>query len=182
MQEILKKELLLLSRKSIESKFKGPLVDHLLEQYPILSEKRGAFVTLKKHGQLRGCIGYIIPYKSLYETIIDMAQAAAFRDPRFRPVSLEELKEIDIEISILSEMIKIEDTSEIEIGRDGLMIEHPHGSGVLLPQVAEEYHWDLETYLRQICIKAGLSHQAWKDKDTVLYRFSAEVFGEKETE
>jgi len=175
-----KTNLLKLARGTIESKFIGLSPDLELYTDDIYNEKRGAFVTLHKEGQLRGCIGYIIAYKSLKETISEMALAAAFRDPRFEPLRREELSQIDIEISVLSEMIPIENASEIVIGRDGLLIEHFYGHGVLLPQVATEYGWDVKTYLKQLCFKAGLSAEAWKDKEARLFRFTAEVFGEKD--
>lgn len=143
---------------------------------PRLAEKKGAFVTLKKHGRLRGCIGQIRALRPLSQTVIDMAQAAAFEDPRFPPVSKEELPDLSIEISVLSPLRLIEDIQEIEVGRHGLYLERGFQSGLLLPQVAVEYRWDVPTFLEQTCLKAGLPPQAWKDKKTKIYLFSAEVF------
>lgn len=175
-----KKQLIHLARQSITSHFNHHYPDITLYLDDVYEQKRGAFVTLHKNGQLRGCIGYIIPFKNLRETIIDMAKAAAFRDPRFKPVKENEMNEIDIEISVLSEMICIQDINEIVIGRDGLLIEHPYGKGVLLPQVATEYKWDTFTFLTHLALKAGLNQNQWQDKESKLYRFSAEVFGEKD--
>jgi len=176
--EEIKKELLVLARKSIEGHFHSYTPDSDQYQDEIYNEKRGAFVTLHKNGQLRGCIGYIIGYKTLKDTIIDMAKAAAFRDPRFNPVTRDELDGIVIEISVLSEMIPVNEITEIVIGRDGLLLNIPLGHGVLLPQVATEYNWDVHTFLKHLSLKAGLKPDDWKDKQSKLYRFSAEVFGE----
>lgn len=143
----------------------------------ILKEKRGAFVTIKVHGQLRGCIGYPFPYKPLFETIIDCAQSAASKDYRFKPIFLKELPETEIEISVLSLPKPVEDISEIKIGEHGIIVtEGPH-QGLLLPQVPVEWNWDLETYLRHGCLKAGLDENAWKNEAKIEV-FSAQVFSE----
>lgn len=144
----------------------------------ILKEKRGAFVTLKRGEELRGCIGYIMAYKPLYETIIEMAEAAALRDPRFPPVRPEELPELNLEISVLTPIREIINLDEIVVGTHGLIIEKQGYSGLLLPQVATEYGWDRETFLSHTCLKAGLPRNAWKDKDTKIKIFSAQVFAE----
>ena len=141
-----------------------------------MKQKRGAFVTLHKHGHLRGCIGYIQGIKPLHEAVIDMAEAAAFDDPRFPPVSREELPELDLEISVLSPLKEVKELDEIEIGKHGLYLTLGAFSGLLLPQVATENGWDRETFLEQTCLKAGLPPEAYKDKDAKLYLFSAEVF------
>ena len=151
-------------------------------QSPKLQVPRGVFVTIKKHGQLRGCIGYVRPVKPLWEAVIDMAQAAAFEDPRFPPVRKEELEDLEIEISVLTPLKQIKGSPEeilksIKIGRHGLMIEKPpYYSGLLLPQVAIEYGWDVETFLEETCLKAGLPPRAWRDPDSRIYIFGAEVF------
>jgi AmmeMemoRadiSam system protein A len=141
-----------------------------------LSEKRGAFVTLKTGGQLRGCIGHTQAIKPLSQTIIDMAQAAAFQDPRFPPLSQKELKDLEIEISALTPFRQIRDIEEIVVGKHGLMIERGVNAGLLLPQVATEYHWNRITFLEHTCQKAGLPKEAWKDSRTNIYIFSAEIF------
>ncbi|MBU1852693.1 MAG: AmmeMemoRadiSam system protein B [Candidatus Omnitrophica bacterium] len=147
-----------------------------------LKENCGAFVTIKKHGQLRGCIGYIIAVKSLYETVKDVAKSAAINDPRFSPVSKEELDEIELEISALTTLKKIIDVDKIEVGKHGIYMKRGFNSGLLLPQVATEYGWDKETFLEHTCMKAGLPATAWKDSSTEIYIFSAEVFSEKEVQ
>jgi len=147
---------------------------------PILERKAGAFVTLKTGGALRGCIGYIEAIKPLRETIEEMALAAAFNDPRFPPLRREEFAGISIEISVLSPLHQVSDPDEIVVGRDGLVIERGFNRGLLLPQVATEYHWNREQFLAQTCRKAMLPAGAWKKPDTKIYAFSAVVFGEKE--
>jgi AmmeMemoRadiSam system protein A len=144
-----------------------------------LLEKRGAFVTLTKNGSLRGCIGYIQPVTPLYKAVSDMAIAASTRDPRFSPVAQGELGDIHIEISVLSPLRLIVDTNEIEIGKHGLFMTRGNNSGLLLPQVATQQGWNREEFLRQTCVKAGLPAQAWKDKGTQIYTFSAQIFSEK---
>ncbi len=141
-----------------------------------LKEPRGAFVTLHKNGQLRGCIGQVRAIQPLYKTVAEMAYAAAFEDPRFPPLRADELPFIDIEISVLTPFKKISDVKEIEIGKHGLMIRKNGYSGLLLPQVPVEWKWDLQEFLEHTCLKAGLPKDAWKDKDTEIYVFSAEVF------
>ncbi len=142
----------------------------------VLKEKRGAFVTVKKRGELRGCIGYIKGFLPLHETIREMAIQAAFHDPRFNPVSKNEWEDIDIEISVLTPMKKIDDVDEIKVGIHGLYIEKGTYSGLLLPQVAAEYDLDRMAFLEHTCYKAGLPKDAWKSKDTKIFIFSAEVF------
>ncbi|MCS7280970.1 MAG: AmmeMemoRadiSam system protein A [Desulfobacterota bacterium] len=141
-----------------------------------LTEKRGAFVTLKKGGELRGCIGYIRGYLPLHKTVEEVAVEAAFHDPRFPPLSKEEWKDIELEISVLSPMRKIKTIEEIEVGKHGLYIEMQGASGLLLPQVALEYGWDRTEFLEHTCYKAGLPKDAWKSDKANIYVFSAEVF------
>lgn len=176
-------KLLKLARKTIyqllfEKKFGGADMEEYSDN--IFKTKCGAFVTLHIMGALRGCIGYIEGIKPIPDTIIDMANASAFRDPRFMPLSQSEFEKIDIEISVLSPIEKVKDVSDIVIGRDGLIISNGGRSGLLLPQVATENNWDLEDFLEHTCYKAGLPGDAWKRKDTVIEKFSAQVFGEKE--
>ena len=165
-----------LARGAIEHRLLGRPMPTRDGETQRLSEKRGAFVTLKTHGQLRGCIGHIQALKPLSQTVIDMAQAAAFQDPRFPPLSERELKDLSIEISALTPFRHIQDTKEIQVGKHGLYIERGFNSGLLLPQVAAEYSWDTQTFLEQTCQKAGLPKDAWKDKKTKIQVFSAEVF------
>ena len=173
------KDLLLrIARESIESEFAGGEMPRFKIESSALEKKMGAFVTLKKQGRLRGCIGLIEGKKPLYETVEEMAQTAAFKDPRFRPVKEDEFKELDIEISALTPLRQIEDVNEIEVGRHGIYIVKGFHSGLLLPQVATEYNWDRNTFLRETCAKAGLPPNAWKDGDAKIFIFSASVFGE----
>ncbi len=140
-------------------------------------EKRGVFVTLKRRGELRGCIGYPIPYKSLYETIIDAAVSAASSDPRFQPLTAEELQETKIEISVLTPPRLVKNILEIKVGTHGIIISKGPNKGLLLPQVPVEWNWDLEAYLEHGCLKAGLDKDEWK-KDVKIEIFSAQVFSE----
>lgn len=142
-----------------------------------LKEKKGAFVTLKADDELRGCIGYPLPYKSLYETIIDAAISAATQDYRFKPLSLEELPKIIIEISVLSLPRPVKDVKQIEVGKHGIIVTKGPCRGLLLPQVPVEWDWDLETYLGHGCLKAGLDEDEWK-KGASIEIFSAQVFSE----
>jgi AmmeMemoRadiSam system protein A len=143
-----------------------------------LKLKRGAFVTLKKHGHLRGCIGYIKAYKPLWETVQEMAVAAAFHDPRFPSLKKSELRDLTFEISVLSPFTRIKDIKEIEVGKHGLYMVNGIRSGLLLPQVAIEYGWDRETFLKETCYKAGLPLDSWMDESTEIYIFSADYFGD----
>lgn len=146
---------------------------------PGLDTTCGAFVSLHIDGSLRGCIGRIVGGASIIETIRQMALAAAFEDPRFSPLSTEELGAVDIEITLLSPMRKIADVNEIEVGRHGLYIVKGWHSGLLLPQVAVEWDWDRATFLQQVCHKAGLNVEAWRAPDAELFIFEGLVFGEK---
>jgi AmmeMemoRadiSam system protein B/AmmeMemoRadiSam system protein A len=175
-----KKKLLELARKSISDKLKGKHTALDPADYKgVLAEKRGAFVTLTIDGELRGCIGYIRAYKPLYETIAEMAVQAAFHDPRFEPLSAKEYPNVELEISVLTPMIQVTDPGEVEVGRDGLYIVRGYASGLLLPQVAVEHNWDRDTFLDQTCLKAGLPPGTWKQKGTEIYKFQADIFGEK---
>jgi AmmeMemoRadiSam system protein B/AmmeMemoRadiSam system protein A len=145
-----------------------------------LKENCGAFVTIKKHGELRGCIGYIMAKKPLHETVKDVARSAAINDFRFSPVSEEELDKITLEISVLTPLRRVKTIDEITVGRHGLYMKRGLNSGLLLPQVATEYGWDKETFLEHTAMKAGLAAGAWKDKSTEIYLFSAEVVTESD--
>ena len=171
-----KKTLHQIAKTVIENKAKGkPVPDFRIESL-ILKENRGAFVTIHKRGQLRGCIGYIEGHGPLHKTIEEMAEAAAFRDPRFTPVKEKELPELEFEISVLTPLKRIKDVNEIQVGRHGIYIKKGWSSGLLLPQVATEYGWDLVAFLEHTCQKAGLPPHAWKEKDTEIYIFSADIF------
>lgn len=143
--------------------------------------ERGAFVSLHIDGRLRGCIGTFTGHGPIDETVAEMGVSAAVRDPRFSPLTSRELPQVDIEISVLSPLKVVEDTSEIQVGEHGLYVTKGTRRGVLLPQVAVQYGWDRETFLAETCRKAGLPPDAWKDEETVIEIFSAEVFSEGET-
>jgi len=170
-----KKELLQLAQSAIEEFILDKKIMNHQTQNVTLQEKRGAFVTLKKKGRLRGCIGFIKPVLPLYETVIQAAIYAACRDQRFPPVSSEELKDIEIEISVLTPLKKINNPHLVQVGKHGLFISKGDRSGLLLPQVPVENKWSRETYLQQICLKAGLRRDAWK-QGADLYVFEAIVF------
>ncbi len=171
--------LLKIARESIKRELEGlPFTLPRVTDLNLL-EHRGAFVTLHRHGQLRGCIGTFIADRPLYEIVGDMAISAAFNDPRFRPLSPSELDEIDLEVSALTPLRETTDLDEIQVGIHGIYIVNGPYRGVLLPQVATEYGWDRYTFLDQTCIKAGMAPGCWKDPNTKVYIFSAEVFGEK---
>ncbi|OQY17892.1 MAG: AMMECR1 domain-containing protein [Desulfobacteraceae bacterium 4572_35.1] len=143
-----------------------------------LNYKNGCFVTIKQKGQLRGCIGNFQSQLPLFKEVAEMAVASASNDPRFYPLSISDLDSITLEISVLSPLVKIENIDEIKVGTHGIYLEQNRYRGVLLPQVAIENHWDRTTFLNQTCIKAGLPSTAWQDKDTDIYIFSAQVFGD----
>jgi hypothetical protein len=174
-----KKALLDVVRKTIEARLTGGSLPEFHLSSEALNEKKGAFVTLKKHSNLRGCIGYIEARKPLYKIVEEMALAAAFDDPRFPPLKPDELNNITVEISVMSPLKQVKNIDEIEVGIHGLYITKGFHSGLLLPQVATEYDWDSLTFLQETCHKAGLQRDAWKDKDAKVYKFSAEVFGEQ---
>ena len=171
-----KKTLHHIAKTVIESKARGKPIPEFKIDGPHLKENRGAFVTLNKKGQLRGCIGYIEGHGPLHQTIEEMAEAAAFRDPRFMPVAEKEVPELDIEISVLTPLKRVTEINEIEVGTHGIYIKKGWYSGLLLPQVATEYGWDRKTFLENTCQKAGLAPDTWRDKDTEIYIFSADIF------
>lgn len=146
---------------------------------PEFSKHSGVFVTLKKNGELRGCIGMIRGIEPLSSSLPEMAVAAATRDPRFPSVKFNELKEIEIEISVLSPMQPVSAPDEIVVGRDGLMLQRGSYSGLLLPQVPIEWNWDLDEFLKNLCLKAGLAPGSHLLPDAKLWRFTAEIFQEK---
>jgi AmmeMemoRadiSam system protein A len=169
-------ELHKIARAVIEQKSRGQSIPQFSPSSERLKEGSGAFVCVHKKGMLRGCIGSLEADMPLYKTVREMAEAAAFRDPRFRPVTEDELPYLDIELSVLTPLKKIEKPDEIEVGRHGILIRKGYYSGLLLPQVAAERDWDRLTFLRETCRKAGLPMDAWKETDAEIYIFSADVF------
>ena len=171
-----KKTLREIARKSIECSVRGESLPEFKVESEILKENRGAFVTIEKHGNLRGCIGYIQAIKPLHITIREMAKSAALNDPRFPPVAPDELDDLELEISVLTPLKRIKDINEIEVGRHGIYMKSGYYSGLLLPQVATDYGWDRQTFLEQTCHKAGMGGDCWKNKQTEIYIFSADIF------
>jgi len=141
-----------------------------------LRQVRGVFVTLRREGELRGCIGSLIGQRPLYLEVQRSAVLAAINDPRFLPVTLDELPELELEISVLGPMEPVTDVSTIQVGVHGLVIVQGGQQGVLLPQVPVEEGWDRDEFLVQVCRKASLPDDAWRTAD--LYRFTAQVFEE----
>jgi AmmeMemoRadiSam system protein A len=145
-----------------------------------LAEPRGVFTTLYIHGQLRGCVGYVLPVSPLYRAVVETARSAAFEDMRFQSVTAEESRELEIELSVLSRLQAIE-ADAVEVGRHGLLISMLGLRGLLLPQVPVEHGWDCKTFLEQTCRKAGLSPDAWR-RGAKLEAFTAEVFSDKKAD
>jgi hypothetical protein len=181
LNNVQREKLLEIARKSIETYLKTGKRLEVSQADPLLTRVMGAFVTLNERGQLRGCIGNLVGSEPLYLTVRDMAVEAATQDPRFNPLSLAELKDVAIEISVLSPLQKITSPDEIELGVHGVLVRKGLRSGVFLPQVAAETGWSREEFMSNLCLhKAGLAADAWKDKATEVYIFTAEVFSEKE--
>lgn len=151
-----------------------------VKEHPGLQQKMGAFVTLRKRGELRGCIGNMIGRAPLHETIVSMACSSAFHDPRFPPLKKEEFSEVVLEISVLSPLVKIDSAEELEPGKHGLYITRGSYSGVLLPQVATEQGWNREEFVLHTCRKAGLPPEALYKADTRLEIFTAQIFCEED--
>ena len=175
-----KKRLLEIARQTITEYVANGKIPDFKEDDPQLNIKSGAFVTLHKKGDLRGCIGIFSSNEPIYKTISKMAIESATQDPRFRPVTKEELDKIKIEISVLTEPKLIDDWKKIRLGIDGVIIKNGSRQGVFLPQVATETGWDLETFLAQLCWqKAGLPQDCYKDPKTQIYTFQAIIFSEE---
>lgn len=173
-----KTTLLELARKTLENHFDRRTVPDFIPDSKSLLEPRGAFVSLHKDRQLRGCIGQLEPGQELFRIVQQCALSAALTDPRFSPLEREELTGLDIEISVLSPFSRVQNPEEIIVGKHGLFIVRGHCRGLLLPQVATEYSWDRIQFLKQTCHKAGLPGSAWQDPATEIYSFEAEVFSE----
>ncbi len=163
--------------KTLESYFENKNYVPDVSEYPIFKTKRGAFVTLKKNDQLRGCIGNFEPNLELVEVIQNMALSAAFNDRRFTPLKQNELDKIDIELSVLSSRQKISDHNEIEVGKHGIYVQNGNKSGTYLPQVALENNWTKEQFLQSLCIeKSQIGPDCYKDGQTDLYIYTAQIF------
>ncbi|GIX05715.1 MAG: TIGR00296 family protein [Candidatus Poribacteria bacterium] len=185
LDETAQKALLRLARETIEAFLNGRPLPRI-EDYALppevvqrlKTERRGAFVTLKGGGALRGCIGRILDDLPLAEVVQRMAIAAATEDPRFPRVLPEELPLLEIEISVLTPPRRVKDLSEIQVGRHGLIVRRGWNSGLLLPQVPVEQGWNRDQFLAYTCLKAGLPPGAWRDPNTVIEAFEAQVFSE----
>lgn len=178
-----KRILLEIAKRTIDASVHHKPIPDFEDEYdltPALKTKAGAFVTIEIDRMLRGCVGYIQSNEELYRTVSKAAVSAAMHDTRFSPLRPEELKDIEIEISVLSPMLRVDDVMTIIPGQHGLLIESGYSHGLLLPQVATEYGWDRVSFLEQTCVKACLPKNAWKKNDTVIYSFTALVFNEVE--
>jgi hypothetical protein len=173
-----KKELIRIAKEAINTYIRsGDFLD-CESQDTSLNYHLGVFVTLRKGEALRGCIGQLQSDDPLYQTVRDTAISAATRDPRFIPVSEEELDQVSIKISILSPLIRVKDISEIEVGVHGVMIIHAGRRGILLPQVPVERGWDRTTFLENVCLKAGFPPDTWKENPQ-FYSFTTIEFGDE---
>ncbi len=173
-----KQQLLKIARETVEgyvAKGEKPKIE---TDDPLFKDLGAAFVTLKEHGDLRGCIGQVEAHMPLIDCIQEMAVAACSQDPRFRPVAKDELDELDYEISVLTPMKKVESVEDVKVGRDGLMMIRGAHRGLLLPQVPVEWEWDRDEFLSQTCVKAGLPEDSWKDGSVDIYNFQALVFSD----
>ena len=180
--EILVKTARLIVMEYLNSRTKAKLDEKFVTNFSFNS---GVFVTLNNQVGLRGCVGFPLPDKKLYNVLVDAAIASATEDPRFPSVNSQELEEITFEVTVLSppEVIHVSDTTEypsqIKVGRDGLIVKRGFNSGLLLPQVPIEYRWTEEEFLSHTCEKAGLPKDCWKDKETQVQKFEGIVFKEE---
>ncbi len=170
--------LLNIARGAIVHQIKGEDYSLTPREEKALNSESGCFVTITQEGQLRGCIGNFQSQQPLFREVATMAVAAASQDPRFQPMGQEELDNFSLEITVLSPLEKIDDTNLIEVGTHGIYIIKGHNRGVLLPQVATEYGWNRETFLRQTCVKAGLPEDSWHHPDTNIYIFGGQIISE----
>jgi len=185
MDERQKQILLRMARETVAAVIGGTPRPALQTDDPALTAPCGCFVTLKSRGRLRGCIGQFLSDRPLIEMVAEMAEAAAARDPRFfdRPLTVRDLAHLEVEISVLSPLERTADPLSLRLGTDGIYIKRGHASGCFLPQVAAETGWTKEEFLSHCCShKAGLAPDAWKDANTEVYLFSAEVFGTPATD
>jgi AmmeMemoRadiSam system protein A len=171
-------ELLATARQAIRDRVAGRPATAPTTRDPVLRAPGAAFVTLTRAGALRGCIGYMQAIRPLAKAVAHCAAAAAMEDPRFPAVTAQELPDLYVEISVLSPLRPIADPHEIQVGRHGLYVSEGSAHGLLLPQVATEQRWDRETFLCQVCRKAGLPPDAWQ-RGATLQMFTAEHFSDK---
>ncbi len=167
---------------------RGAILSHLrvapaasLPEAGPLAEPHGAFVTVSVRGDLRGCIGTLRSTEALARTVARMAISAATEDPRFAPLSAADVPELGVAVSVLGEPFRLPDPRAVKIGAHGLIVRKGWHRGVLLPKIAAQEGWDAETFLKHVCLKAGLPARAWQDPDTELEAFEADEFGEEPT-
>jgi AmmeMemoRadiSam system protein A len=185
MDEAARREVLKLARETVAAAVRGESPPAFKPESPVLNECRGAFVTIKSRGRLRGCIGQFTPSAPLYATIRDMAVAAATEDLRFTfdPITPREVPQLDIEVSVLGPLERIEDPLDFELGVHGIYLKARGAAGCFLPQVAAETGWSKEEFLSNCAgHKAGLDEDAWKDPATEVYRFTCEIVSEHDAE
>jgi len=183
MEPELAETLLKVAREAVTAVVTGRRPPRIVNPDPRLLDHQGAFVTLKTHGQLRGCIGQFIADRPLIEVVQDRAVASATQDPRFLHSRLrpEELEDLHIEISVLSPLERVKDPLDVELGRHGVFITRGSQAGCFLPQVATETGWSKEEFLSYCCShKAGLPPDAWRDPKTEVYLFTADIIAEPE--
>ena len=173
-----KAKLLKLARTTLENHFTKKKMPPCDISSSALLEHKGAFVSLHRGEELRGCIGQLFPDRELYRIVQHCVLSAALEDTRFDPVTQNEVSELEIEISVLTPFRRIRDVEEIEVGRHGLYMVRGEFRGLLLPQVATQYHWDRTTFLEHTCLKSGLPQTAWRDPQTIIHTFEAQVFSD----
>jgi AmmeMemoRadiSam system protein A len=173
--------LLKLARKTLESYLADKTIPDFNISRESLLEHKGAFVSLHQDEELRGCIGQLSPDRELFKIVQHCALSAALEDTRFIAVTREEVDSLSIEISVLTPFRRVQNVEEIEVGKHGLYMVRGGYRGLLLPQVATQYHWNLTTFLEHTCMKSGLPASAWKDPKTEIYIFEADVFSDLDT-
>lgn len=173
-----KATLLKLARMTLEAYLANEKTPAYHASREALIERKGAFVSLHRGEELRGCIGQLDPDRELYKVVQNCVLSAALEDTRFLPVTQEELEDLNIEISVLTPFRRIQDIEEIEVGKHGLYLVQGRFRGLLLPQVATQFEWDRMTFLEQTCRKSGLPESAWRDPRTIIHIFEAEVFSD----
>lgn len=173
-----KRFLLALARQTLEARLEGRPLPEPDPPHGPLTTLRGAFVTLRAGGELRGCIGHVVGVEPLWRSVRENAVSAALHDPRFPPLEASELDSVTIDISALTPLREVASPEEIVVGRHGLMLERGPARGLLLPQVATDQGWGREEFLDHTCRKAGMQPGCWKDPGTRIMVFSAEVFSE----
>jgi AmmeMemoRadiSam system protein B/AmmeMemoRadiSam system protein A len=173
-----RKGLLDIARKAITEKVKNGKASKVLLEEPKFKAHGAVFVTIKRNGMLRGCIGHVNSITSLGKSVKQNAVAACSMDRRFPPMKEQELSDMELEISVLSPLQPLGDTRDLKVGKHGLYILKDRRAGLLLPQVATDNNWDSQTFLKQVCLKAGLHENAWKD--ATLYTFEAEIISEED--